>query len=156
MSVDISFSVISSPSIHPCLIAVILVLVNCYSVKLTAYVSMVFSGLKLLAIVFIVVVGFITIMIRKSFPDQFLQPFQPLEGHEPSTASVAVALYGVLWAYDGWYAMRYHNFTVGNFAWRIFYLLLSWVELLSRKLLMFTACWTDFMGSYRLGEILSS
>lgn len=117
MSVDISFSVTSSPSIHPCLIAVILVLVNCYSVKLTAYVSMVFSGLKLLAIVFIVVVGFITIMIRKSFPDQFLRPFQPLEGHEPSTASVAVALYGVLWAYDGWYAiiMRYHNFIVGNF-----------------------------------------
>ena len=81
---------------------VILVLVNCYSVRLTALVSMVFSGLKLLAVVG---AGIITVIIRKSFPDRLLQPFHPLEGHDPSIASVAVALYGVLWAYDGWYAM---------------------------------------------------
>ena len=91
---------------HTYLIAVVLVLVNCYSVRLTAYVSVVFSGLKVLAIFFIVGVGIITVMIRKSFPDQLLHPFDPLEGHKPSTASVAIALYGVLWAYDGWYAMR--------------------------------------------------
>ena len=90
---------------HTYSIAVILVLVNCYSVRLTAYVSVVFSGLKVLAIFFIVGVGIITVMIRKSFPDQLLRPFESLEGHEPSTTSVAVALYGVLWAYDGWYAI---------------------------------------------------
>ena len=88
------------------MIAVILVLVNCYSVRLTAYVSVVFSGLKVLAIIFIVGLGIITVIIQKSFPDQLLRPFDPLEGHEPSAASVAVALYGVLWTYDGWYAMR--------------------------------------------------
>ena len=85
--------------------AVILVLVNCYSVRLTAYVSMVFSGLKVLAIIFIIGVGIITVMFKKSFPEQLLQPFESLEGHEPSTTSIAIALYGVLWAYDGWYAI---------------------------------------------------
>jgi amino acid transporter len=89
------------------LTTVVLVLVNCYSVRLTAYVSVVFSGLKVMAIVFIIGVGIITVMIRKSFPDQLHRPFEPMEGHEPSTASIALALYGVLWAYDGWYAISH-------------------------------------------------
>ena len=88
---------------HTYFLTVTLVLVNCYSVRLTAYVSVVFSGLKVLAIIFIVGVGIVTVIGRKSFPEGLLQPFEPLEGHEPSTASVAIALYGVLWAYDGWY-----------------------------------------------------
>ena len=100
------FSVLIHLHTHLSMIAVILVLVNCYSVRLTAYVSVVFSGLKVLAIILIVGLGIITVIIQKSFPDQLLRPFDPLEGHEPSAASVAVALYGVLWTYDGWYAMR--------------------------------------------------
>ena len=89
-------------SIH---IIVILVLVNCYSVRLTALVSMVFSGLKLLAVAIIVGASVVTVIVRKSLPDWLLQLFHPLEGHDPSIASVAVALYGVLWAYNGWYVM---------------------------------------------------
>ena len=75
---------------------------NCYSVRLTAYVSVVFSGLKLLAVVFIIIMGIITVISRKSFPERL---HRPLEGHKPSTTSIAIALYGVLWAYDGWYAI---------------------------------------------------
>ena len=82
--------------------AVILVLVNCYSVKLTARVSVVFSGLKILAIAFIVVVGIVTAIVNRCYPDELRQPFQPLEGHEPTASSVALALYSVMWAYDGW------------------------------------------------------
>ena len=82
--------------------AVILVLVNCYSVKLTARVTVVFSGLKMLAVIFIVAVGIITAAVRQGVPDELLQPFKPLEGHEPTASSVALALYSVMWAFDGW------------------------------------------------------
>ena len=87
---------------HALFVAVILSLVNIYSVKCTAYVTVVFSGLKLVSIAFIVIVGVLTVILRQSFPERLHQPFEPLEGHHPSIASVAVALYGVMWAYDGW------------------------------------------------------
>ena len=85
---------------------VILVLVNCYSVKLTARVSVIFSGLKMLAIAFIVAVGIITALIDWCYPSELDHPFQPLEGHEPTPSSVALALYSVMWAYDGWLVQR--------------------------------------------------
>ena len=80
----------------------ILILVNIYGIKLTVQVTMLFSGLKLLAIVFIVAVGVVTVSVRQSVPERLHQPFQPLECHQPSVTSVALALYGVLWAYDAW------------------------------------------------------
>ena len=79
-----------------------LIHVNIYGIKLTVQVTMFFSGLKLLAIAFIVAVGIITVSIRRSVPERLHQPFQLLECHEPSVSSVALALYGVLWAYDAW------------------------------------------------------
>ena len=83
--------------------AAILVLINIYGIKLIVRISMIFSGLKLSAIVFIVAVGVITVSVRQCVPERLHQPFKPLEGHEPSVTSVALALYGVLWAYDAWY-----------------------------------------------------
>ena len=83
--------------------AVILVLVNSYSMKLTVRVTMIFSGFKLLAIAFIVALGIVTAIVQQSIPERLNQPFLPLEGHEPSVSSVALALYGVMWAYNGWY-----------------------------------------------------
>ena len=76
--------------------AVILILINIYGIKLTVQVTMLFSGLKLLAIVFIVAVGVITVGVRQCVPERLHQPFQLLECHEPSVSSVALALYGVL------------------------------------------------------------
>ena len=64
---------------------------------------MIVSGIKLLSIAFIVAVGVITAIAHMCVPDGVLQPFKPLEGHEPSASSVALALYGVMWAYNGWY-----------------------------------------------------
>ena len=88
-------------------IPVILILVNSYGVKITVRVTMMFSALKLLAIAFIVAVGIIIVSVRQCVPERLHQPFQPLEGLEPSISSVALALYGVLWAYDAWYAKLY-------------------------------------------------
>ena len=85
-----------------CLHAVILILVNIYGIKHIVRLSVLFSGLKLMAIVFIVAVGTITVAVRQYVPERIQEPFKPLEGHEPSVYSVALALYGVLWAYDAW------------------------------------------------------
>ena len=80
--------------------------------KLIVRVAVIFSALKLLAIVFIVAVGFITVAIRRCVPEELHHPFKPLEGHEPSVPSVALALYGVLWAYDAWYANIFFYITL--------------------------------------------
>lgn len=81
---------------------VILMLVNMYSVKAMARVTVIFSGLKLVAIVFIVAVAVITAVSRRRFPEELRNPFLPQDGHEPTASSIALALYGVMWAYDGW------------------------------------------------------
>ena len=86
-------------------LSAILVLVNIYGIKLTVCVTMIFSTLKLLAVTFIIAMGAITVSIRQCVPERLHQPFQPLEGHEPSLSSVALALYSVLWAYDAWYVV---------------------------------------------------
>ena len=54
------------------------------------------------AVIFIVAVGIVTAAVRQGLPGELHQPFRPLEGHEPTASSVALALYGVMWAFDGW------------------------------------------------------
>ena len=82
------------------MISVILVLINCYSVKLSARVMSVLSVTKLLAVAFIVVVGVIFMITRKGdFPDGFTHPFS---GKQPSVFGVGQSLYSVLFAYNGW------------------------------------------------------
>lgn len=70
--------------------------------KLAAKVMSVFTVTKLLAVVFIILIGVIFMIKRQTFPDTFKHPFHTLEGQEPSVSSVGLSLYSVLWAYDGW------------------------------------------------------
>ncbi len=87
-----------------------LILINCYSVKLSARVMSVLSVTKLLAVAFIVVVGVIFMITRKgNFPDGFTRSFDPIDGKQPSVFTVGLSLYGVLFAYDGWYVRRNNN-----------------------------------------------
>ena len=76
-------------------------LMNCYSLKLAARVMNVFTGLKILAVVFIALVGII-FMIRRGVPENFKHPFATVPGLEPDVSSITLSLYGVLWAYSGW------------------------------------------------------
>jgi L-type amino acid transporter 9 len=78
-----------------------LALVNCYSVKLASKMMVVFTTLKVLAVVFIAVVGIIFMIIR-GVPENFKHPFDTVPGLEPNVVSAALSLYGVLWAYSGW------------------------------------------------------
>ena len=86
---------------------VILSIVNSYSVKLAASLTAVVSILKLLACVFVIAVGISFVIIHKQFPEDLYTPFQPIENHVPSAPSIALALYSVLWAYDGWNVLNY-------------------------------------------------
>ena len=61
-----------------------------------------FMVIKLLAILFIVLLGVGFMIKDRTFPDSFKHPFEPLDGKEPSVPTVALSLYGVLFAYDGW------------------------------------------------------
>ena len=69
--------------------------------------STVVSFLKILACVFVIAVGVVHYGIVGSFPEDLHTPFQPIENHVPSASSIALALYSVLWAYDGWNVLNY-------------------------------------------------
>ena len=77
-------------------------MINCYSLKLASRVMTVFTFVKILTFVFIVVVGVAFMIKRRSFPESFEHPFRTVPGLTLSTPSFALSLYGVLWAYTGW------------------------------------------------------
>ncbi len=75
--------------------------VNLISVQLTARVATVLSALKVIALLFVALVGIHHIAIS-GVTEQFHSPFTPYEGHTPSPSSIALAMYGVTFAFDGW------------------------------------------------------
>ena len=79
--------------------AVTLILVNFYGIELTVQVTMLFSGLKLLAIVFIVAVGVVTVSVCQSVLERLHQPFQLLECHQKAFCLVSDP--GSLWSVVG-------------------------------------------------------
>lgn len=88
-------------------VLVMITAVNSISVKTTAKVVTVLSATKILAVVFVAVVGVIFTLHKGTYPEAFQHPFVTTEGHVTSPATVALAMYGVLWSYDGWNAMNY-------------------------------------------------
>ncbi len=76
-------------------------LLNVFSVKLLARVMTILTALKVLSLLVIVVVGIVYIIIN-GFSLDAQTPFTPHEGNKPTVTSVALGLYGVAYAYDGW------------------------------------------------------
>ncbi len=74
---------------------------NLTSVQLTARVATVLSVLKVIALLFVASVG-IHHIANNGLTNQFYSPFTPYEGHTPSPSSIALAMYGVTFAFDGW------------------------------------------------------
>ena len=70
--------------------------------KLASRVMTAFTVVKLLTFVFIVVVGVVFMIKRRSFPESFEHPFRTVPGLSLSVPSFASSLYGVFWAYTGW------------------------------------------------------
>lgn len=84
--------------------SVLITVINSLSVKTTARVVTILSTSKVIAVIFVAMVGVVFTFHRGVFPEVFTHPFQTIEGHVTSPATVALAMYGVLWSYDGWWA----------------------------------------------------
>ena len=88
-----------------CFVALLGIL-NCYSVKLTAKVMTVLTALKLLACTFVIVLGVYHLIRTGCFPKDSQQPFAnsvvTTSSFIDASVNIALALYGVMWAYNGW------------------------------------------------------
>lgn len=84
------------------LYAVMLAMVNCYSLKLATKMMSLLSVAKMFALLFIVIIGVIFILVRSTFPHSFTHPFDVLSGQEPSVPSISLSIYSVMFAYNGW------------------------------------------------------
>ncbi|XP_067662764.1 Y+L amino acid transporter 2-like isoform X2 [Haliotis asinina] len=82
----------------------VLTFVNCYDVKWATRVQDVFTYAKVLALVLIVITGFVQLG-RGQF-DSFKNPF---ENTEPDIGKISLAFYSGLFAYNGW---NYLNFVI--------------------------------------------
>uniref|UniRef100_A0A4W5RX77 Solute carrier family 7 member 9 n=1 Tax=Hucho hucho TaxID=62062 RepID=A0A4W5RX77_9TELE len=74
----------------------LIVLVNCLSVKLASYVQNFFTVAKLLIILVIIVAGIV--LLAQGNTENLSNPF---EGASTSFGSIGLAFYNGLWAYDG-------------------------------------------------------
>ena len=83
-------------------IVVTLALVNCFGLKFAARMMSVLTICKILTMVFIVALGVVVLIQRRTIPENFQHPFENLRGEPPSVFSVALSFYSVLFAYDGW------------------------------------------------------
>ncbi|OWF53532.1 b(0,+)-type amino acid transporter 1-like [Mizuhopecten yessoensis] len=79
-----------------------LAIINCWDTKLAANVQVFFTAAKLIALVIIIIGGFVwlgrgeTATMQKGFA-----------GSTGSASSIALAFYDALWAYDGWNTLNY-------------------------------------------------
>ena len=81
-----------------------LAIVNSYSVKLTARLMTTLAFTKLVTCAFVIILGIGKVIAQGCLPPHFHHPF---EGTTNSPAEFALALYAVLWAYDGWNVVNY-------------------------------------------------
>lgn len=72
---------------------------NCYDVKWGARLQTVFTTMKVLAILLIIVAGFVVLCMGK-----FDNLHDPFEGTTTDPGHLSLALYSGLFSYAGWYA----------------------------------------------------
>ncbi|KAK2854246.1 hypothetical protein Q5P01_006907 [Channa striata] len=82
--------------------ALLIVTVNCLSVKLASYVQIFFTGAKLFIIA--VIVGAGVVMLAQGKTQNLSNAF---EGASQSFGAIGLAFYNGLWAFDGWAQLNY-------------------------------------------------
>ncbi|XP_029901600.1 b(0,+)-type amino acid transporter 1 [Myripristis murdjan] len=80
----------------------LIVIVNCFSVKLANYVQNFFTAAKLFII--LVIVGAGIVLLAKGNTETLSHAF---EGSPPSVGAIGLAFYNGLWAYDGWNQLNF-------------------------------------------------
>ncbi|XP_031702543.1 b(0,+)-type amino acid transporter 1 isoform X1 [Anarrhichthys ocellatus] len=81
---------------------IVIVTVNCLSVKLASYVQNFFTVAKLFIILVIVVAGMV--MLARGNTENLSNAF---DGTSPSIGAIGLAFYNGLWAYDGWNQLNF-------------------------------------------------
>ena len=74
-------------------------MINCYSTKLSAKVMTVLTFLKLVACGLVIALGIYYLIWTGDHPEDSRHLFQ---GSTTSPVKWALALYGVMWAFNGW------------------------------------------------------
>ncbi|XP_008316849.1 large neutral amino acids transporter small subunit 1-like isoform X2 [Cynoglossus semilaevis] len=94
----------SAAKLLACLCLMLLTFINCISVKAATKVQDLFTASKLLALVIIILFGFIQIF-RGNVP--YLTPDQAFEGSKYGVDNIVLALYSGLFAFGGWNYLNY-------------------------------------------------
>lgn len=82
----------------------LVVFVNCISAKLASFCINFFTVAKLVALVIIILVGFIQLIKGDT---EHINPVVSFEGSSPRVFAYGIAFYQGLWAYDGWNQLNY-------------------------------------------------
>ncbi|XP_041795497.1 b(0,+)-type amino acid transporter 1-like [Chelmon rostratus] len=80
----------------------LIVIVNCLSVKLASYVQNFFTAAKL--VIILVIVGAGIVMLAQGKTETFSNAF---DGSSSSVGAIGLAFYNGLWAYDGWNQLNF-------------------------------------------------
>lgn len=100
------FPYCGSPEIPIKIVAAIaiitLMLLNCYSVWLSAKIQIIFTFAKVAALCIVIIGGIVR--LAQGHTDQFQDSFK---GTTDSPSVIALAFYQALWAYDGWNNLNY-------------------------------------------------
>ncbi|XP_038067086.1 b(0,+)-type amino acid transporter 1-like isoform X6 [Patiria miniata] len=82
----------------------LIVFINCASVKWATAVQNFFTAAKLLALVIIIIVGFVKLIQGDV---RYLTPSTSFQGSSTNVFAYGIAFYQGLWAYDGWNQLNY-------------------------------------------------
>ncbi|XP_038067081.1 b(0,+)-type amino acid transporter 1-like isoform X4 [Patiria miniata] len=83
---------------------ILIVFINCASVKWATAVQNFFTAAKLLALVIIIIVGFVKLIQGDV---RYLTPSTSFQGSSTNVFAYGIAFYQGLWAYDGWNQLNY-------------------------------------------------
>eukprot|EP00057_Strongylocentrotus_purpuratus_P031524 XP_784877.1 PREDICTED: b(0,+)-type amino acid transporter 1 [Strongylocentrotus purpuratus] len=83
---------------------VLLAIINCYSLKAAARVQIIFTVAKILALIVIIILGFVEIAQGNT---EYLDPKVSFKGSASNVAAYGLAFYAGLWSYDGWNTLNF-------------------------------------------------
>ncbi|XP_071824234.1 b(0,+)-type amino acid transporter 1-like isoform X2 [Apostichopus japonicus] len=87
-----------------CVCVILIVFVNCASVKAATNVQVIFTAAKLIALIIIIIVGFVELGKGNT---EYLNPKTSFKGSSSNVFAYGIAFYQGLWAYDGWNQLNF-------------------------------------------------
>ncbi|XP_071496786.1 b(0,+)-type amino acid transporter 1-like [Diadema antillarum] len=83
---------------------ILLCVINCYSLEAAARVQIIFTVAKLLALIVIIILGFVEMGQGNT---EYLDPKTSFDNSATNVAAYGLAFYAGLWSYDGWNTLNF-------------------------------------------------